>query len=87
MFIIYKLGTCSRDLNFDFTLKDFLFWGVKLAQNADSDKYSVYSGCGIRFDLRSEFSIPNGRVGKKIIIFRDGIINQLIFQSKTKLFV
>ena len=38
-FIVYKLDTCPRDLNSDFTLKDCLFGGVKLAKNADPDKY------------------------------------------------
>ena len=32
-------------LKFWFHFKGF-FWGVKLAKNADPDKY-VYSGCGI----------------------------------------
>ena len=54
-FIAYELNTWSRDLNPDFTLKDCLFGGVKLAKNVDLDKY-VYSGYGIGFNLRSEFS-------------------------------
>ena len=37
--IVYKLDTRSRDLNSDFTLKDYLFGGVKLAKNSDPDKY------------------------------------------------
>ena len=41
------------------SLKDYIFRGVKLAKNADPDKY-VDSGYGIVFDSRSEFSIPNG---------------------------
>ena len=67
-FIAYELDTQSRDLNSDFTLKDFLFGGVKLAKNADPDKY-VYSGYIIGFDSRSEFSLPDGSVGKNVIIF------------------
>ena len=39
----------ARRLKFGFTLKDCLFGGVKLAKNADPDKY-VYSGYGIVFD-------------------------------------
>ena len=38
MYIVYELDAWSRDLNY-FTLKDWLFGGVKLAKNADSDKY------------------------------------------------
>ena len=53
-FIVYELDIWSRDLHFDFTLKDYLFKGVKLAKDADPDKYS-YSGYGIGFDSRSLF--------------------------------
>ena len=42
--------------------------GAKLAKNADPDKY-VYTGYGIGFDLRSEFSLPGGSIGKNFIIF------------------
>ena len=54
--------------NCDFTLKDCLFGGIKLAENADLDKY-IYSGYGIEFDLRSESSLPDSSVGKNVIIF------------------
>ena len=40
----------------------------KLAENGDPDKH-VYSGYGIGFDLRSEFSLPDGSLGKNVIIF------------------
>ena len=36
--ILYELDTYSWDLNSDFTVKDCLFGGVKLARNADPDK-------------------------------------------------
>ena len=49
-------------------MKDCLFGGVKLAKNADPDKY-VYSGYIIGFDSRSKISLPDGSVGKNIIIF------------------
>ena len=45
-----------------------MFGGVKLAKNADMDKY-VYSGYGMEFDSRSEFSLLDGTVGKNVIIF------------------
>ena len=53
-FYAYKLDAWSRDLNSDFDLKDCLYEGVKLAKNADPDKYK-YSGYDIGFKLRSEF--------------------------------
>ena len=42
--------------------------GVKLAKNADSDKY-VYTSYGIGFDLHSDLSLPGGSLGKNVIIF------------------
>ena len=54
--IVYELDTWSRSLNSDFTLKDCLFGGVKLAKNVDLDKY-VYNGYDIGFNLCSEFSL------------------------------
>ena len=44
-FIVYELGTWSRDLNSDFT--------------SNPDKY-VCTGYGIRFDSRSGLSLPDG---------------------------
>ena len=58
----------SRDLNYDFTLKDCLVGGVKLAKNSDPDKY-VYTGYGIGFDSRSGFSLPDVSMDKNVIIF------------------
>ena len=54
-FIVNELDTCSRDLNSNFTLKDCLFGGVKLARNDHSNKY-VYTGYCIGFDSCQEFS-------------------------------
>ena len=51
----------------NFTLKDCFFVSVKLAENADLHKY-VYNGYGIGFNLRSEFSLPDGSVGKNFFI-------------------
>ena len=51
-------------MNSDFTLKDCLFGGVKLAKNAELNKF-VYSGYGIEFGSRSEFSLCDGSVVKK----------------------
>ena len=68
IFTVYQLDTWSQDLNSIFTLKRCLFGGVKLAKNADRDKY-LYSGYGIGFDSRSENSSLEGSVGKNVIIF------------------
>ena len=46
----------------------FVYFGaVKLAKNADIDKYK-YSRYGIGFDRKGIFSHPSGRTGRSIII-------------------
>ena len=73
IYIVYELNTWSRDLNTVFTLKDCLFGGVKLATNADPDKY-VHSGFGIAFDSRSGFSLPDGNMTSSVHINKEGKI-------------
>ena len=65
---VYELGRWSRDVNADFTLKKFLFRAVNISKNADPDK-CIHTGYGIGFDSRSEFSLPDGSMGKNITIF------------------
>ena len=60
IFIIYELDSQSRDLGTDFTLGSCLFGGVKLL------KYS-YSGYGIGFDTRGEYSLPDVSVSKMLL--------------------
>ena len=60
-----------------------LIGGVKLAKNADPDKY-VYSGCGIGFDWRSEFSLPDCTVGKNVIIFGADMSSSMHVDNKEK---
>ena len=64
----YEFNTCSRDLNTNFSLGYCLFGAVKLHKNADPDKYG-YSGYGIGFDARSQFSWADVCWGKNIFIF------------------
>ena len=64
-------------------MKDCLFGGVKLAKNADPDKY-VYSGYGIGFDSRSVFSIPHGSMGKNVTIFEIDMSSSVHVNNKKK---
>ena len=61
IYIAYELDAWSGDLNTVFTLKD-------CTKNANSDEY-VYSGFVIRFDSCSEFALPDGNVGRNVIVF------------------
>ena len=68
MFIVYELGTWSRDSNMDSTLGDFLFGAVKLAKNTNPEKYGNI-GYGIVFDANSQFPLLIGEWGKNVVIF------------------
>ena len=70
-FIVYKLHTCSRDLNADFSLKASLFGAVQLTMSTSPGKYYYYE-YSIGFDSRSLFSIDIFDFGKNLIIFGVG---------------
>ena len=61
IYISYILNQWARDLNTNFTLGNCLL-------DQYPDKY-VYTGYAIWFNLRSEFSLPDGCVGKNAITF------------------
>ena len=67
-FIVYELNAWPQDLNAYFTLGGCLFGGVKLTKNPDPDKYS-YSGSGIGFVTRGQYSLSDSSIGKNVIIF------------------
>ena len=67
IYIIYELGASSSHVN-DHTVKNCLFGAVTLIKNADIDKYG-YSGYGIRFGRRGNFSFPGGGYGQNILMF------------------
>ena len=83
IFIASELDAWSRDSNSGFNLTDSLFWGVNLARNADPDEY-VYNGYGTGFDSGSEFSLPDGSVGKTFIIFGVDMSSSVHIDSNKK---
>ena len=56
--ICYTLTQWLTNLNTNFTLDNCSFGSIKLTKHVDSDKYK-YGGYGIRFESRSEFSLPD----------------------------
>ena len=60
-----------------------MFGAVKLTKNADPDKYK-YSGSGIGFDLRSEFLLSDGSMGKNVIIVGDDMSSSVHINNKRK---
>ena len=70
-------------MNSDFSLKDCLFGGFKLAKNTDPDKH-VYSGYGIVFDSRSTFSLSDGSLCKNVITFGVDMSSSVYIDNKEK---
>ena len=68
LYISYTLIPQLWNLSTDFTLGNCLFGSVKVTKNADLYRYK-YSGYGIGFDSRLEFSLPDSTIGKNVIIF------------------
>ena len=60
-----------------------MFGGVKLTKNADPDKYS-HSGYGTAFDTRGYHSLPDGSVGKNVIIFGVDMSSLVYIYNKGK---
>ena len=82
-FIFYKLDTKSRGLSSDLALKTCFFRGFKLTKNVDPGKY-VYSGYGIRLNLRSEFPLPDSSVDQNGIIFGVDMNSSMHIDNKKK---
>ena len=66
IYIVYEVDASGSN-NSDPTLKNGLFGAVALTKNTDVDKYR-YSGYGIGFDRRSNFSFPGGGFGQNVLI-------------------
>ena len=66
IYIVYEISK-NFNINSYPTLENCLSGAVSLTKNNDIDKYN-YSGYGIGFDKKGEFSVGNG-VGRNCIIF------------------
>ena len=67
IYIVYKITKKKNSIASYPTLENCLFGSVKLTKNPDIDMYK-YSGYGIGFDRKDEFSFGNG-FGQNMIIF------------------
>ena len=82
--IVYELDSWPQDLGTDFTLGGCLFEGVKLTKNVNPDKY-LYSGYGVGFDTPIEYLLPDGSIGKNVIIFGADMSSSVHIDNKGKL--
>ena len=82
IYTVYELGASSSHNN-DPTLKKCLFGAVTLAKNADIHKYG-YSGYGIGFYRRSNFSFPGSGFGQNVSIFGADMSSSTHIDNKKK---
>ena len=83
-YIVYKIIGSSSNNN-DPTLRNSLFWAVRLTKYHDIDKYK-YSGYGIGFDRRGGFPFPGGGFGQNAIIFGVDMSSFVHVDNKKKTF-
>ena len=86
LYITFELDTWSRDLNTDFTLDNCLFRIVKLTKSVNLDKYG-YSGNGIGFEVRSEFSWRGSEWGKNVIFGVDNSFSMYVGNRNKKILI
>ena len=77
------LSPWLRNLNTDFTLKNFFIRFVKVTNNADPDKYK-YSGYGIGFDSCWEFSFTYRTIRNNAIIFGADMSSKSLVKDQDK---
>ena len=66
IYIVYELD--KTQVKTHPTLLNCLFGAVSITKNPDIDK-NKYSGCGIGFDRTSVYLLPDGSVGRNVVIF------------------
>ena len=83
LYISDTLGPQLRNLSTYFIQCNCLFGSVKLAKNANPDKYT-YADYGIGFDFCLEFSTPDRTFGKNIIVFGADLSSSVHIDNKGK---
>ena len=68
IYTVYEVNLQPYKYDDDPTLENSLFGALKLVKNADIDKYK-YSGYGIGFDARGSFSLSDGSIFVKDLIY------------------
>ena len=82
IYVAYK--TSPKTINSNCVFKNCLYGAIKIkTTNSDTDKWH-YSGYGIGFDSKGEFSHPDGGNGKNVIIFGADVSNSRHANNKTK---
>ena len=82
IYIVYEI---SKNYNISSypTLENCLFGAVSLTKHVDIDQYK-YSGYGIEFDKKGEFSSGSSGFGKNVIIFGADMSSSVHANNRTK---
>ena len=80
IYIVYEISKNDNISNYP-TSENCLFGAVSLTKHVDIDQYK-YSGYGIGFDRKGEFSCGSNGFGKNVIIFGADMIFVLITKQK-----
>ena len=83
IYIVYEISINYNISSYP-TLENCLFGAVSLPKHVDIDQYR-YSGYGIGFDRKREFSFGNG-YGKNCIIFRVDMSSSVHAKNKKNLY-
>ena len=86
IYIVYEINKKDNTIIGDLTSKNYLFGAVTLTKNADIDK-SEYSGYGIGFDRKGEFSFPGGGYGQNVFIFGVDMSSSIYIDNKKKRYI
>ena len=65
IYVLYRMTSHTKSSSI--VLENCLFGAVKITKNANVDKYK-YSGYGTGFDVKGEYTHPDGGDGKNVII-------------------
>ena len=83
IYIVFTLHFPSSSHISDPTIKKCLFGAVTLTKKADIEK-NRYSGYGIGFDRRSNFSFPSGGLCQNVLIFGADMSSSIHIDNKKK---
>ena len=82
IYIVYKIS--PKTINSNFVFRHCLLGAIKITNttNSDTDKWQ-YCGYGVGFDSTSNFTHPDGKNGKNVIILGADLSNSRHATNKT----
>ena len=82
IYIVYEISKNYNSSSYP-TLENYLFGGVSLTKHIDIDRYK-YSGYGIGFDRKGEFSFGRNGFVRNVITFGADMSSSVYANSKSK---